>query len=352
MWKINEEFEKEYGYLFQPQEGKHKVPSDYLKKRQELPLNVKVYFTLNRIRQFYEMYKGKVYISNSGGKDSQVLKELVKSIYPNVLVVFVDTRMEIETREHAISQSDRVIYPKKYSYEIWKKYGLPFPSKQQANFLYKVKNTNSDYLRDRLMTGIMKDGTKTMFKLAEKWKPLLDTEFNFSDRCCYYLKKEPFLRFNKETGLVPFLGSMADEGMERKKMYMQKGCINLDKKQCMPLGFWTEQDILQFIKENNLNYCKSAYGDIIEVNGKLTTTKAKRTGCFNCLYGIHLEQQPNRLQRMKETHPTMWQSLIVGQKIGKLLDMYNIPYGKEELKQKEDGIPPTSKEVGILPKII
>jgi 3'-phosphoadenosine 5'-phosphosulfate sulfotransferase (PAPS reductase)/FAD synthetase len=318
---------QQYSHLFNKTET-GKISPENLKQRQELPLHVKIYYTLLAIDNFYLQNNGKVYIAYSGGKDSEVLRDLVLGLYPTTKCVFVDTGMELETREHAIARSTDVIKPKKKSYDIWHKYGLPFPSKQQANYLYKLQNSNSDYLKTRLMTGIMKDGTKTMFKLSNKWKPLLASGFKFSDKCCYYLKKEPFHRFNKQSGLAPYIATMAEEGFERKKVYMKNGCINLKNNQCTPLGFWTEQDILLYLKTYTIDYCKSAYGDIIINNSKYETTKAKRTGCFNCLYGVHLEPRPNRLERMKITNPHMWQSLIKGQKIGELLDQLDIPYGK------------------------
>ena len=52
---------KEAEPLFVPQEGKHKVPSSYLKQRQELPLDVKIHYTKLRIKQYYDLMKGKVY---------------------------------------------------------------------------------------------------------------------------------------------------------------------------------------------------------------------------------------------------------------------------------------------------
>jgi len=57
--------------------------------------------------------------------------------------------------------------------------------------------------------------------------------------------------------------------------------------------------------ENNL-HIPEVYGDIVEKNGKLQTTGAKRTGCMYCLIACHLEK-PNKFQRMKETHhPTIY----------------------------------------------
>jgi len=308
------------------------LTEEQLIQRQSYNLDIKIFKTKQVIRQFYDKNDGQVYISYSGGKDSEVMRHLVKELYPDVKAVFVDTGTEHKTREHANKKADVVIRPKKTMYEVWKKYGIPFPSKQQANYLYKINNTKSDYLKSRLMTGIMKDGSKTMFKLSKKWKPLLDTDFKFSERCCYYLKKEPLKRYGKESGCKPFIGTMASDGFERKKMYKQHGCIDIKRDYCYPLGFWTEQDILKYLKSNNIEYC-DAYGDIIENNGYFKTTKAKRTGCEGCCFGVHLEKSPNRFERMAKEDPQRHNAILnvwLDGSIGKIMKMYNIPTGEDK----------------------
>ena len=250
--------------------------------------------------------------------------------------VFVDTGTELYTREHAIKKADIVLHPKKPMLQIWQKYGIPFPSKQQADFIYKAKHTKSDYLKNRLMTGIMKDGQKTMFKIAEKWKPIIDSDIEVSDRCCYYLKKEPFKRYNKQSGEKPMVATMASDGFERKKQYMQHGCINFEKEIATPIGFWTEQDILTYLVKFKVDYC-DAYGLIVEEYGILQTTKAKRTGCVGCIFGIQLEKQPNRLQRLEVENNRLWNIILtkwLDGNVKKLLDMYKIPYHYPKEKQQ------------------
>ena len=39
---------------------------------------------------------------------------------------------------------------------------------------------------------------------------------------------------------------------------------------------------------------------------KLKTTGCERTGCVFCGYGVHLEKSPNRFERLKETHPKLY----------------------------------------------
>lgn len=73
------------------------------------------------------------------------------------------------------------------------------------------------------------------------------------------------------------------------------------------LSFWTEQDVLEYISLTGISYAP-VYGEIIKDKfGKYHTTKCDRTGCVFCGFGCHLEKEPNRFQRLKETHPKLWE---------------------------------------------
>ena len=86
-----------------------------------------------------------------------------------------------------------------------------------------------------------------------------------SAKCCQIMKKTPAKKFEKESGLKPFIATMAAESNLRKTEYLKKGCnsFNSDRPASTPLGFWTEQDIYQYIKEFGVPYC-SVYGDILQ----------------------------------------------------------------------------------------
>ena len=58
----------------------------------------------------------------------------------------------------------------------------------------------------------------------------------------------------------------------------------------------------------------------------LTTTGAKRTGCMFCMFGVHLEKEPNRFQRMALTHPKQYDFCIHKLGCGKVLDFLGVPY--------------------------
>ena len=65
-----------------------------LKLMQNYPLDIKIAKTKNRIREFYEYFDGEVYIAFSGGNDSLVMLHIIRSLYPDITAVFVDTGVE------------------------------------------------------------------------------------------------------------------------------------------------------------------------------------------------------------------------------------------------------------------
>ena len=112
-----------------------KMTNDQLKQLQALPLNIKIRKTEQRIREWYEHWEGNVYVSFSGGKDSTVLLDIVRHLYPNVPAVFSDTGLEYpEIKEFVKTFPNVTIVRPKHSFkEILTKYGYPIISKEVAN---------------------------------------------------------------------------------------------------------------------------------------------------------------------------------------------------------------------------
>ena len=103
------------------------------------------------------------------------------------------------------------------------------------------------------------------------------------------------------------------------------GCNVISKKKSKPLSFWTEQDVLEYLVRNNIKI-PSVYGDIIrDSKGRWKTTGETRTGCIFCLIGSHLEK-PNRFQRLKITHPNIYDYCIKQLGMGNVMDQLGINY--------------------------
>ena len=70
-----------------------------LTQKQSLPLKAKIEMTKKRIRQFYDYFDGKVYLSYSGGKDSETLRQIIKSMngYNDIPTVFCQTGLQLRS---------------------------------------------------------------------------------------------------------------------------------------------------------------------------------------------------------------------------------------------------------------
>lgn len=299
-----------------------------LKQMQSLPLEAKIIMSQRRIREWYEYWDGEVYVSFSGGKDSTVLKHLVETtpgVY-DVPSVFVNTGLEYqEVRIFATSQPNvLVLRPKMRFDQVIDKYGYPVPSKEQAAFIQEYRTTKSEKLRNIRLNG-NKYGRG---KISNRWLSLIDAPFKVSDKCCDVMKKNPVKEYEKETGRKPIIGTMACESAQRRSNWEMHGCNAFEKKRptSQPMSFWTEQDVLEYLVKFNLPYA-SVYGEIKQdENGKYYTTGCDRTGCMFCMFGCHLEKEPNRFQRMKETHPKQYDYCMNRLGLKEVLEYINVDY--------------------------
>ena len=299
-----------------------------LKLMQNYPLSIKISKTQFRIREFYEYFNGEVYVAFSGGNDSLVMLHIIRSMYPDVKAVFVDTGVEFPEVRKFVKTFDNVIFlkPQKNFSQIITDYGYPIISKDVSNSIRLARKNiieGKDTYRVRQFDGSQKGSRFD----KSKWKFLLDAPFKISEQCCDELKKKPFKKFEKETGLKGYIGVLASEGGVRLQGYLKTGCNNYRFGNSKPLGFWTHQDILQYIKIYNLNMCP-VYGDLIfdETRNKLVVTGEPRTGCMGCMFGCHLEKSPNRFERMKISYPHMYNYFIEKLNFKSVLDYINIKY--------------------------
>jgi len=285
-----------------------------LKQRQSNPLEVKIEMSKIKIREWYEHWGGEVYVSFSGGKDSTVLLHLVRSIYPDVPAVFMNTGLEYPENRDFVKTIDNVIvlHPKMPFKKVIEKYGYPIISKETSEKIYDIRNTKSDKQRNRRLYGDEKGNGK----ISKKWLYLVEAPFKISHRCCWLLKKNPVKNYEKKSNRKPIVGIMAYESSLRKMSYLKTGCNNFKSGRPMsiPLSFWLEKDIWAYLKKFNLPY------------SKIYDKGYSRTGCMFCMFGVNQEKFPNRFQKMKITHPKLYNYCINKLGINKILDYINVPY--------------------------
>jgi 3'-phosphoadenosine 5'-phosphosulfate sulfotransferase (PAPS reductase)/FAD synthetase len=236
--------------------------------------------------------------------------------------------------------------------EVIKTYGYPIIGKRQANAIslarknfedgvytlrlallgMTVEEAKSLGLRlpsSELLERYAKTTDKSKFNLP-KYRKMLDVDFKVSDLCCDVMKKEPAHKYEKETGRKAIVATMTDESTLRENNWLHHGCnaFNSKRQQSAPMSFWTEQDVLQYIKKYEIPIA-SVYGEVeytndpdqlrfedlgIECEGceELHLTGCHRTGCVFCGFGCHLEESPSRFERLKITHPRQYEYCIGG----------------------------------------
>ena len=295
------------------------ITREEYERMRSLSLDDKVTLTMDKIIDFYEYYNGKVYISFSGGKDSTVLVHIAKSIYPDIPIVFANTGLEFpEIVEFAKSISDVIVRPKRNFSEVIKTEGYPIISKSIARKLRDLQHpTNKNInIRRLYLEGIRSDGKKgSMYSiLPKKWKYLINAPFKISERCCDIIKKQPLLKYERETGRKPIIGTLATDSLQREIIYLQYGCNSFKHGKSRPLSFWTTEDIWNYIKQNNIPYCK------------IYNMGYHNTGCIYCMFGVHLDKEPNRFQQMKITHPKLYDYCINRLNLKQCLDYIGVKY--------------------------
>lgn len=210
---------------------------------------------------------------------------------------------------------------------ILQEFGFPILSKEAAAKIELLQNPSekNKTVRHAIITGetgeyggYQKD---SRMKLSQKWLELFggyenETEgtdyqtppFKVSSKCCYYLKEKPCDDWAKEHNSVPFLGLMASEGGRRAKSLKINGCNYFGKStiRSAPFAIFERNDILQLALDLEVPV-PEIYGTIErKPDGTLYTTKAQRTGCNMCGFGIHIEKRPNRFDMLYARNPREW----------------------------------------------
>lgn len=313
-----------------------------LRELQALPLERKIQITQTRIIEWYLRYEGKVYISFSGGKDSTVLLDLARRAFPDIPAIYVNTGLEYpEIRKFALEQKNVTeIRPrwgragkwhgkKKDDIVLFKQvietHGYPVISKEVSDCIEKGRKGSTTRRAKLHGKALDKNGNISAYN-CEKYLPMYYLPVKIGASCCDYMKKFPTLRYETQTGTHPLLGMLAEESRKRTSAWIKTGCnaFSAKRPESNPMAFWTEQDVLRYIKNYNITIC-SVYGDVVsdDTNGfeyfqsfdpkaQLYCTGCQRTGCIFCAYGCHLEKGETRFRRLAKTHPRQYEYCIGG----------------------------------------
>ena len=327
-----------------------------MKQRQSLDTESKVIMTKRRIREWYEHFDGDVYVAFSGGKDSTVLLDLVWSIYPDVPAVFSNTGLELRDIKDfvrftakrgltSIVNGKRVwrngdvvqVRPEKNFKEVIEDDGYALIGKRQSKQIRTLKqgltekNKNVYKLYDEGITSEGRDAPR--WKLANKWRFLIDEDIKISEKCCDHLKKNPTKKYEKDTGRVKFTGMMAVEGGYRGDI---EECNAFHQKEpaSQPMIFWLEDDVINYIESRKLKiskaykWQKNEFGETVEPE--------KRTGCAFCMFGVHLEKGTNRFQKLYKRDRRMWDVAINKLGLKKPLDLIDVKYIPDDVDNEDE----------------
>lgn len=286
-----------------------------------------------------------------------------------------------------------MIHSYKSKVRVLNECGFPVISKRIAGKINLLQNPteNNKTVRHAIITGECGElghfAKNSRMKLPDKWLKLFGgyenenegvnyqkPDFKVSNDCCYWLKEKPCDDWAKEHNSFPYLGMMASEGGQREEALIEHGCNYYGKSvsRSAPFAIFMRNDILKLALEMDKWYHKhleiferkyyaqpyskdkdgnvipyepvatiipTAYGEIKQKeNGDYYTTRAQRTGCSMCGFGIHLEERPHRFDLLREDNPKEWEFYMKncctdenGNKFGwgKVLDYIGVEWENE-----------------------
>lgn len=310
--------------------------------KEAMPYSFKKRYAEIRAREFVQECdkRGLNYHVSVGGLDSITLFLFLQSIgidAPGISVSYLEDRsiqkvhseLGIEKLKSAVKNIDangKVHHWNKA--QIIQEFGFPVLSKEIAAKIELLANPSekNKTVRHAIITGETGEyggfQKNSRMKMSQKWLEKFGgyenenegvnyqiPPFKVSSKCCYYLKEKPCDDWGKEHNSVPFLGLMASEGGRRAKSLRIHGCNYFGKStiRSAPFAIFSRQDILQLAIELNVPV-PEIYGTIERrEDGTLYTTKAQRTGCSMCGFGVHLEKRPHRFDQLKERNPKEWE---------------------------------------------
>lgn len=326
--------------------GIDKKVADF-KVKQQQPYEFKRRYAEIRAREFADEChrRGLNYHVSVGGLDSITLLIFLRSIGIDCPAISASTLEDRSIQAVHRQLSVQSVKPLRSKAAVIKEFGFPVISKQFAFNMRILQNPTeaNKHFRHILISG-PKNGMMFSRRLPKRWLELFggaDAEgrahgyraapFKVSDKCCYYLKEKPCDDWAREHNSVPYLGIMASEGGRREKALMMHGCNYFGKStiRSAPFAIFNRQDILRLALELDVPV-PEIYGRIVrEPSGALRTTKAQRTGCSMCGFGIHLDKRPHTFDLLYDRNPKEWDYWMNKVGWGEVLDYIGVEWRQE-----------------------
>ncbi len=318
---------------------------------QQWPYKQKVTHAVRVAQEFYGATGGKVYCS-VGGLDSITLLTFLRTYVSKDIPGASASSLEDKSIQAVHRSFENFVYlkPLKTKVQVITECGYPIISKEKAAKIEMVQNPTerNKTVRHAVMTGetgklggFTTKATGSRMQLPLKWLQLFGgpenerygtnyqtAPFRVSTKCCYWLKEKPADNYARETGRFPYMGLMASEGGRREKILRNTGCNYYTKSttRSCPFAIFSRTDLLQLALDLDVPV-PEIYGRIERrEDGSLETTKARRTGCTMCGFGIHIEQRPHRFDRLRETSPKEWDFWLYRMGWGRVLDYIGVEW--------------------------
>ena len=299
--------------------------AERLAELQALPLERKIQITQARIIEWYQYFDSQVYVSFSGGKDSTVLLDIARKLYPDIHVAFLNTGLEYPETQRLVKEVGNVdiVMPPINFQQVIQMYGYPLVSKEVAmaiHYARRIRPQDGDL--EGFKTTITKrydlNGKRAPEETDErrkwytkkKWLTLAqDVPVLISHNCCYTMKKGPMHKYQRKYERRPILGPRAEESLMRRQAWIKNGCNAFEgqHQESMPMAFWLKDDVLAYIAKYNVKIA-DVYGTVVGtgddgqdcpainpetgiISSGLHCTGCDRVGCIFCAFGAHMKNE-------------------------------------------------------------
>lgn len=352
------------------------VRLDHYDELIEMSLKKKIEWAEFKIKEFLlNVVDSNIYnitLSFSGGKDSLVLLDMVcktiekcrlnnderffqfaitpayaMEITFNQTLEYTKKIIQEYQSKYEFLDNLKIYYPKKSWGKILRENGYPIYTKQFSGLLdrvlyntFKNKAIYSAFgLKQSKLFFISK---KRLFLLSKKFRTqyYLDNGMTktrlirFSNRCCDYVKG----RMKEQKG-PSFVGLKATESKSRKDSWIKEGCNVYHKygPASRPLMLWTDNNIWEYIKQNNLQVNPMYEKVYVGKSGKEYKCYS-RLGCISCPMGAQFEQAlkkknpeiKNRFECLYDIDEDLFQSHIINSGMWQILCLMGITIPKHE----------------------